>query len=163
MMFDPHQPSLPLELLNEPFADNDNGLRVEIIVSRPLFWFEISMPLTRVRIGRREVICVSTSRYPAKHTSNVSLQTVYDTYGLVITLLFMKHLRSLSEVDEKSIYAYIEGSARAPDLIVETDERDLVVDAILDELVRRQELATGLTRQERELVREVRSLMGRRT
>lgn len=161
-MFDSHQPSLPLELLNEPFTDDDNGLRVEIIVSRPLFRFEISMPLTRVSIGTREVICVSAGRCPAKRTSNVSIQTVYDTYGFAIMLLFLKHLRSLSEVDEKSVYAYIEGSAHALDLIVETDERDFVVDAILDELVRRQELAIGLTRQERELVREVLSLMGRR-
>lgn len=150
--------SLPPELLNEPFTDNDNGLRAEIIVSRPLFLFEISPPLVAVEIAGGNVVCVPANRRPVKWRSNVSIQTVHDTYGLAITLLFMRRLHSLRDKDDRLVYAYLEGSAHALGLMVEMD----VVDVILDELVRRQKLSMGITREEMSLVSEVRSLMGGR-
>ncbi|CAH6419568.1 Hypothetical protein POVR2_LOCUS73 [uncultured virus] len=76
---------LPLELLNEPFVAIDNGLRAEIIVFRPQFYW--STERSYGYDGREQY----TTSYN-KTSSNVSILNIYDTYGFDIAVTFLNYL-----------------------------------------------------------------------
>lgn len=85
---------LPLELLNEPFTNNDNGYRPEIIVPRRKFECVIDRNTISVRVSGKLVYSIENygSIVPIKWRSNLSIPTIYDTYGLQIALSFIQHL-----------------------------------------------------------------------
>jgi hypothetical protein len=90
---------LPNELINEPYSYIDTGERPDIIVSRLPFLFNISKDrVASVHNGsERRIECSSSlaSRYyvtPIKRKSNVSVITVYDTYGIEMVYTYIKHL-----------------------------------------------------------------------
>lgn len=86
----------PDELLNEPFSDTDNGLRPELIVSRPSFHFCIAPdgcpPGLRCLVGHSVLSREDTRAAPKKSDSFCSVLSVYDTYGLDITLEYLRYL-----------------------------------------------------------------------
>jgi hypothetical protein len=105
---------LPPELLNEPFAYDDNKYRVEIIVSRPRFVFKIEEQKVVVLIGGKYIAsCPSAFEIggcqPSKCSSNVSVLTVCDTYGIRIALEFLKHLLSISSSHPEWVNTYLIG------------------------------------------------------
>lgn len=108
------QSSLPLELQNEPFSYFDNQYRVEIVVSRPLFSFTITTENARVVVGGMHVtsrLCASSSlTLPTKCSSNVSVLTVFDTYGLEITEAYLEYLSSLDSRYSDWVEVYLVGS-----------------------------------------------------
>ncbi|CAH6420615.1 Hypothetical protein POVR2_LOCUS206 [uncultured virus] len=112
--------SIPIELLNEPFSFSDNCYRPEVIVPRERFHFEVTQHCSRVFIQDREVITCNrlSSSYSRleKRGTNVSILTVYDTYGLDIALKFLAHISRQYAVDtDQSIllYTYLRGCERA--------------------------------------------------
>lgn len=110
-------PELPLELLNEPFAykREDTGYRAEILISRPTFLFIIEQEEVCVYIGGKrvasEVTFVREEKIPFKCTSNVSILTVFDTYGLDIALLFLNYVceKKMKFGYEEWLEVYLEG------------------------------------------------------
>lgn len=98
-----YQVFLPPELANEPFSFRDNGLRPEIIVSRSIFHFEIEVDGVFCSVGNTIVVSRDNvlhrglntgllSKEPNKKISNFSVLNVYDTYGLDIAYIFLKHI-----------------------------------------------------------------------
>lgn len=106
---------LPSELVNEPFSFFDNGLRPEIVKPRPKFRFEIEdngVVIVTTHSGR---VLARPSRpslhLPEKRSTNVSVATVYDTYGLEVTYSFLKHVyKHKYQSENKWLLAYLEGS-----------------------------------------------------
>ncbi|CAH6419592.1 Hypothetical protein POVR2_LOCUS98 [uncultured virus] len=102
---------LPIELLNEPIATVDNGYRVELIVPRQEFDFEVtystvyyedcsidcSIGEDRMPYPESPSIEELESNYNTKSTKLAcqhSVLNIYDTYGLEITKLFLDNLRA---------------------------------------------------------------------
>lgn len=91
--------SLPVDLINEPFAAVDNGIRPDIFTTRPF---------ARVRVGHRGKVigtCDKTSiGYELqahlmlnhhkfdKLDSCISVFDVYDAYGLAVAYSFLHHI-----------------------------------------------------------------------
>lgn len=69
---------LPLELLNEPYAMVDNGFRPEIVVRRSNFYFDTGRYMGGLALQKK--------------STRVSVLNIYDTYGLNITLSFLKYI-----------------------------------------------------------------------
>lgn len=96
----PYNPSinLPLELLNEPFSFEDNRLRPEKIGTRAKFYFEIRRDMNPLcLVGTKKMYHPESPRMkyyprPIKHTSNLSVADIYDTYGLEVTHTFLHYL-----------------------------------------------------------------------
>ncbi|CAH6420607.1 Hypothetical protein POVR2_LOCUS204 [uncultured virus] len=108
---------LPLELLNEPFCYNDNLYRPEIIVPRSKFEYTIESDSILVKIAGAVVhrFYNDNACVPTKSSSNVSILNIYDTYGLQITLSFLKHLGSIPD-DNRYVQAYLDGCSCLPEL-----------------------------------------------
>ncbi|CAH6420502.1 Hypothetical protein POVR2_LOCUS177 [uncultured virus] len=88
---------LPRALLNEPFTHEDNGLHVDIVKQRPRFLFKIEANgYAYVIVGETRyedrTLARATGDVPQKNSSNVSVVTVYDTYGLDVAYAYLKHL-----------------------------------------------------------------------
>jgi hypothetical protein len=88
---------IPIELKDEPYSYEPSGYKVEILVPRPRFLFDISKHEVNVYVGRDMVSSGGTKLkhnedLPAKHISNVSVLTVYDTYGLDVTYAYLNYL-----------------------------------------------------------------------
>lgn len=84
---------LPVELKNEPYAFYDTGERMEIIVQRPKFTFSIHDHILTCGTGREVRIAQMTSRKtPTKNSTNISIVTVYDTYGLNVAYTYLDYL-----------------------------------------------------------------------
>lgn len=108
-------PILPLELENEPFSYEDNGLRPEVIKSRPRFLFQIHSGMgATVQVGSKTIAESRGGpilRIPNKSRSTVSVLSVFDTYGLDITLSFLRYLYEKKWVPEHPwLEAYLAGS-----------------------------------------------------
>ncbi|CAH6421584.1 Hypothetical protein POVR2_LOCUS402 [uncultured virus] len=106
--------ALPEALLNEPFTDNDNGYRVEIIVPRRRFEFKISQNGSTVFVGG-EYISYDRFEYdtikPRESTTNISVLTVYDTCGLAIANKYIDRCKTLLPVSrDSSMKTYLTGS-----------------------------------------------------
>lgn len=84
---------LPVELKNEPYAFYDTGERMEIVVQRPKFSFSIHDHVLTCGTGREVRLAQMTSlKMPAKNSSNISVITVYDTYGLDVAYTYLDYL-----------------------------------------------------------------------
>ena len=93
------------ELSNESFSFvfHDNGYRPEITVARPAFYSEINDYYVQALVQDGEMWFHVSSlddnqldddeELPEKCTSEVSILNVYDTYGLDISLVFLRYLR----------------------------------------------------------------------
>ena len=138
---------LPLELANEPFStDYDNGLRAEILVPRRRFLFEIrpggelrAIVGTHIHSGK-----IRASYLPvSKSYSNVSVLTVYDTYGLRVADLFLGHLLKLAsthyELVKILVKIYLLGCCTSLDLDDDSHQSvEHIVQSISTELIRRE-------------------------
>lgn len=111
--------SLSIELANEPYSFDDNGLRPEIIKQRQRFFFEICNQDQTVScsIGPHVIRESYRSGYaddipvPEKRMSNVSVVTVYDTYGLQTAYSYLKHLYyNKTRTEPKWLATYLRGS-----------------------------------------------------
>ncbi|CAH6419554.1 Hypothetical protein POVR2_LOCUS59 [uncultured virus] len=113
--------TLPLELLNEPYAYlfEDNDYRPELVVVRPRFLFEIvkSLQQVRVSIGGRVVtheyfVYEETEVTLSKVSSKCSILNVYDTYGLDLTYAFINYIyhNKFYQAHSSLLIAYVEGS-----------------------------------------------------
>ncbi|CAH6419534.1 Hypothetical protein POVR2_LOCUS38 [uncultured virus] len=109
---------LPLELYNEPYSWYDNEYRAEIVTLRDEFRYEIrgSTATCSIRDGMIEGEEQDYTT-PSKATSNVSVLTVYDTYGLQVTYAFLKNLYSRKYQQDAPdwLMIYLEGSMMAID------------------------------------------------
>lgn len=88
---------VPIELWNEPYAFIDTGDRPEIVVPRPLFKYSIRERMLAAGVGgmaRYRNANLDADQIPVKNASNVSVITVYDTYGLDIAYSYLHHLYS---------------------------------------------------------------------
>ncbi|CAH6419881.1 Hypothetical protein POVR2_LOCUS113 [uncultured virus] len=135
MFFPSHLPDvdLPEELLNEPFAYEDNGYRPEVTVRRPPFLFQIEDIAGRPNClsGRARVIGTDNDEGSAdgvvKPATNISVVTVYDTYGLAVAYKYLEYLHAMpynspDSVDVPSwIVVYLIGSLCV--LQPDTDQR----------------------------------------
>lgn len=86
---------VPIELWNEPYAFIDTGDRPEIVVSRPVFKYSIRERILTAGVGgmaRYRNTNLSADQIPEKSNSNISVITVYDTYGLDIAYSYLRHL-----------------------------------------------------------------------
>ena len=113
---------IPEELLNEPFAFEDNGLRPQMVTSaRKKFLFLIDMEQYEVScwVGLKKVASRNFYKFytgatsPDKTATNISVISVYDIYGLDITCSFIRYLHSLTYKDLGVYYwvaAYFVGS-----------------------------------------------------
>ncbi|CAH6420348.1 Hypothetical protein POVR2_LOCUS132 [uncultured virus] len=117
---------LPLELLNEPYTDTDNGYRPEIVVRRRKYYY-------------------SDPYSSKKQSTKLSILNIYDTYGLGITLLFLDHLEQ--NYHPSRLYVYIQDAC-----VLLGCDRDEVPDSladqlafIRDELTRRAEMWPKIT------------------
>lgn len=99
---------IPVELLNEPFAFEDNGRRPPIVTpTRQSFLFLIDAELEEVKcwVGGKKIVShdfhklYAGSTLPAKTATNISVVSVYDIYGLDVTCSFVRHLYSLTYKD----------------------------------------------------------------
>ena len=117
--------SIPVELLNEPCSYDDSGYRVEILVKRPVFHFEIGDENISVSVGgvsvdispylSKDVPDLQNDEEPlSKSTSNVSLLTIYDTYGLETVHLFVSQV--LLTCRPSWSYVYLMGCCAALDV-----------------------------------------------
>lgn len=100
----PMNSTLPEELLSEPYkltipySSLHSCDLAEIIVPRPRFLFEITTEYVSVTVGSHIVRLlyhpdpIDPSSLPSKRTSNISLLTVYDTYGIVRAREFLHYL-----------------------------------------------------------------------
>ena len=116
--------SIPIELLNEPYSYEDSGYRVEILVKRPAFHFEIGDRNVSVSVGgvpvdipwwmTADVPNLNDEEPLSKSTSNVSLLTIYDTYGLEMVQLFVSQV--LLTCRPSWSYVYLRGCCAALDI-----------------------------------------------
>lgn len=100
---------LPEELLNEPFAFEDNGKRPQIqldTLRRQKFLFLIDDDGREVNcwIGGRKI--VSENMYgqeivAVKTATNLSVASIYDLYGLYVACSFIRHLYLLTEKNDR--------------------------------------------------------------
>lgn len=96
-------------LMNEPVDASDDGHRVEIVEPRSPFLFEIeqiSCSVTYRDVVYRVVHARVKTRPESmwKTTSNVSILTVYDTYGLDVALAFLGYLVKCCEYDLNGLW-----------------------------------------------------------
>ncbi|CAH6419532.1 Hypothetical protein POVR2_LOCUS36 [uncultured virus] len=119
--------SLPAGLENEPYSYEDSGARLEIVVKRPKFHFEVTYEEISVSV---DGVIIATDKYgcpnydeelPQKCTSNVSLLTIYDTCGLEAVHLFVGEV--LLRCRPTWAYVYLRGSYAALGL-THTEEID---------------------------------------
>lgn len=94
--FDPEVP-LPEGLENEPYAYEDTEFRAELSHTRERFEFRIDEGGSAFcRVGKEELQGPRIERgrrpLPKKRTSNVSVVSVYDVYGLQATYAYLKYL-----------------------------------------------------------------------
>lgn len=94
--FGPEVP-LPQGLENEPYAFQDTGFRAELPHTRERFEFRIDEGGSAFcRVGKEELQGPRIERgrrpLPEKRTSNVSVVSVYDVYGLQATYTYLKYL-----------------------------------------------------------------------
>ena len=115
-------PTLPIELLSEPYTTRTSCNLAEIIIPRARFLFEITTNYVSVTIGSCIVSLlyhpdpIEPSSLPCKCTSNVSLLTVYDTYGIVIAREFLHYLYYVMKHGTGSwLDSYLYGCARVLD------------------------------------------------
>lgn len=115
---------LPEELLNEPFAFEDNGKRPKRMTPiRKSFLFIIDSDERRKStaascwIGEERVTYIASEHnrvVPKKNATNLSVVSVYDLYGLGIACSYLKHLYLASEHDVGVPYhwltSYLQGS-----------------------------------------------------
>lgn len=141
---------LPLELLNEPVTDNDNKYRVEMIVSRPRFVFSVWEGGANVSVGGSVIqFTHNTDGAFNKSTTNVSVLTIYDTYGLAITARFLKHISSGWFIQTEFYKLYLVGCTASLGLPVPSDykmvdETEMLAN-IYTELIRRDESSYRIT------------------
>lgn len=84
---------LPFELDNEPYSYYDTELRSEIVKPRSRFLFEVSNDSYSSKVGHKFLSARSSPAVvPEKHETNVSLLTVYDTYGLEVAYAFLHRI-----------------------------------------------------------------------
>lgn len=87
---------LPVELYNEPYSFFDTKKRPEITVRRSRFLFEVgpsAVYMTVHGVNRSGATRqVPVANLPAKKRTNISVITVYDTYGLEITYAYLRFL-----------------------------------------------------------------------
>lgn len=106
---------IPEELRNEPFAYQDNGLRPSIIQTRPRFLFQIhddGIATVDMRNKYVESPDADIPLYiPEKRSTSISVASIYDTYGLAITLAFLEYIY-YNKQEECSgwLEVYIKGS-----------------------------------------------------
>lgn len=126
--------SLPPELANEPYSFFDDGLRPEIVKKREKFLFEIipseddpTHPTVRCSIGSKTIARFGyADSLPDKMSSNFSVASAYDTYGLKGAYTFLKHLYYNKYDDDTPLWLsiYLQGSliALRPDFKPSKDE-----------------------------------------
>lgn len=121
---DVSEAEMPSDLVNEPYAFIDNGARPEIIRSRPKFQYQIVRGDVSCTIGtgpselktkwsgHTRPALNPTYGSPAKASTNISVVTVYDTYGLSVVYAYLKHLynRKYNASYPAWLYVYLEGS-----------------------------------------------------
>lgn len=113
---------MPNELLNEPFTDNDDEYRPEIIVPRGKFHYVIHDGMVSCTVRSTVLEGSDGQRYftvpyilPKKRTSKVSVLNIYDTYGLQIAYLFLKYLyyHKYHSKHPQRLIVYLRGSLNA--------------------------------------------------
>lgn len=142
---------LPEELCSEPFGERDNG-RAEIIVSRPEFLFELHPEHILVSIHDRFAQFISHCSRPWLHRlqrrkTNMSVLSVYDTYGFLIACAYLERLASLSARGyHTEIEAYLTASLRAMDVDPpHHGHLTVLINMIATELLRREEMMPVVT------------------
>lgn len=110
-------PALPEELKNEPFTFEDSGYRPEVTSRRDIFEFDAGTATRRpsCKVGHKRIhgeFNHARDKIPEKSTTNISVATVYDTYGLAIAYSYLKRLYGLSRYSEW-ILVYLRGSVLA--------------------------------------------------
>ncbi|CAH6419595.1 Hypothetical protein POVR2_LOCUS101 [uncultured virus] len=126
--------SLPAELENEPFAFEDNGYRPEVTVRRPLFLFMVNdvRGIPSCTSGRVAILGIPNPTgalalaIPEKPATNISIVTVYDTYGLAVAHRYLKRVYELSSYYPEWILVYLLGSIclLEPDTLEVRDSTD---------------------------------------
>ena len=138
---------LPRELVSEPFGCLSNSLRPEITKQRARFTFSIDSQSRTVHctVGNVSLTISYVDVYHSSST-NVSVLSVYDTYGLDVVLSYIEHLYSYGIESISAIEIYLAGSLLAirPELYNElnklltirtcSDLRMLLTDWIVCEL-----------------------------
>lgn len=106
---------LPGELRNEPFAYQDNRLRPSIIQSRPRFLFQIHDDGVATADIRNQYVESPDSDIPLyipeRRSTTTSVASIYDTYGLAVTLTFLEYIYyNKQEECSEWLEVYIKGS-----------------------------------------------------
>lgn len=112
---------LPKELYNEPYSFHDNGLKPVMIAMdptslRPRFSFAIDNYGTAICYVGKLLISeslqgvVTRGSLPEKISSNFSVLSVYDAYGLDVAYAFLKYLYYQKYDNNSWLVVYLQGS-----------------------------------------------------